>query len=59
MTGSVSMWAKTYHFASDKVKNIFLLMGIKLENKSTIDLHPFDFGKDEKIHGSFISRYMI
>lgn len=58
MTGSASMWAESYHSASDTVNQILLLLGIKLSKKPASDLHQFGFGKSQ-FFWSFIVATMI
>lgn len=58
MTGSASMWAESYHSASDTVNQILLLLGIKLSNKPANDLHQFGFGKSQ-FFWSFVVATMI
>ena len=47
ITGSASMWAESYHSASDTVNQILLLLGIRLSKKPATDLHQFGFGKSQ------------
>jgi len=58
MTGSASMWAESYHSASDTVNQILLLLGIKLSDKPATDLHQFGFGKSQYFW-SFVVATMI
>jgi len=58
MTGSASMWAESYHSASDTVNQILLLLGIKLSKKPATDLHQFGFGKSQ-FFWSFVVATMI
>ena len=58
MTGSASMWAESYHSASDTVNQILLLLGIRLSKKPANDLHQFGFGKSQ-FFWSFIVATMI
>lgn len=58
MTGSASMWAESYHSASDTVNQILLLLGIKLSTKPATDLHQFGFGKSQ-FFWSFVVATMI
>ena len=58
MTGSASMWAESYHSASDTANQILLLLGIKLSNKPATDLHQFGFGKSQ-FFWSFVVATMI
>lgn len=58
LTGSASMWAESYHSASDTVNQILLLLGIRLSNKPATDLHQFGFGKSQ-FFWSFIVATMI
>ena len=58
MTGSASMWAESYHSASDTVNQILLLLGIKLSNKPATDLHQFGYGKSQ-FFWSFVVATMI
>lgn len=58
MTGSASMWAESYHSASDTVNQILLLLGIKLSKKPANELHQFGFGKSQ-FFWSFIVATMI
>ena len=58
LTGSASMWAESYHSASDTVNQILLLLGIKLSKKPATDLHQFGFGKSQ-FFWSFIVATMI
>ena len=58
MTGSASMWAESYHSASDTVNQILLLLGIKLSEKPATDLHQFGFGKSQ-FFWSFVVATMI
>ena len=58
MTGSASMWAESYHSASDTVNQILLLLGIRLSKKPANELHQFGFGKSQ-FFWSFIVATMI
>ncbi|MCV0431382.1 cation diffusion facilitator family transporter [Nitrosopumilus sp.] len=58
LTGSASMWAESYHSASDTVNQILLLLGIKISKKSATSLHQFGFGKSQYFW-SFIVATMI
>lgn len=58
MTGSASMWAESYHSASDTVNQILLLLGIKLSIKPANELHQFGFGKSQ-FFWSFVVATMI
>lgn len=58
MTGSASMWAESYHSASDTVNQILLLLGIKISKKPANELHPFGFGKSQ-FFWSFVVATMI
>ena len=58
LTGSASMWAESFHSASDTVNQILLLFGIKLSNKPATDLHQFGFGKSQYFW-SFVVATMI
>ncbi|MFB5608291.1 MAG: cation diffusion facilitator family transporter, partial [Candidatus Nitrosomaritimum yanchengensis] len=58
MTGSASMWAESYHSASDTVNQILLLVGIKISKKPATDLHQFGFGKSQ-FFWSFVVATMI
>ena len=58
MTGSASMWAESYHSASDTVNQILLLLGIKLSTRPANELHQFGFGKSQ-FFWSFIVATMI
>ncbi len=58
MTGSASMWAESYHSASDTVNQILLLLGIKMSKKPATDLHQFGFGKSQ-FFWSFVVATMI
>ncbi|NND87035.1 MAG: cation transporter [Nitrosopumilus sp.] len=58
MTGSASMWAESYHSASDTVNQILLLVGIRLSKKPETDLHQFGYGKSQ-FFWSFIVATMI
>lgn len=58
ITGSASMWAESFHSASDTVNQILLLLGIKLSKKPANDLHQFGFGKSQ-FFWSFIVATMI
>lgn len=58
MTGSASMWAESYHSASDTVNQILLLLGINLSKKPATDLHQFGFGKSQ-FFWSFVVATMI
>jgi cation diffusion facilitator family transporter len=58
LTGSASMWAESYHSASDTVNQILLLLGIRSSNKPATDLHQFGFGKSQ-FFWSFIVATMI
>jgi len=58
ITGSASMWAESYHSASDTVNQILLLLGIKLSQRPATDLHQFGFGKSQ-FFWSFIVATMI
>ncbi|MDH3311758.1 MAG: cation diffusion facilitator family transporter [Nitrosopumilus sp.] len=58
MTGSASMWAESYHSASDTVNQILLLLGIRLSKKPETDLHQFGYGKSQ-FFWSFIVATMI
>ena len=58
ITGSASMWAESYHSASDTVNQILLLLGIRLSKKPATDLHQFGFGKSQ-FFWSFIVATMI
>ena len=58
LTGSASMWAESYHSASDTVNQILLLLGIKLSNQPATDLHQFGFGKSQ-FFWSFVVATMI
>lgn len=58
MTGSASMWAESYHSASDTVNQILLLLGIKISKKPATDLHQFGFGKSQ-FFWSFVVATMI
>ena len=58
MTGSASMWAESYHSASDTVNQILLLVGIKTSKKPATDLHQFGYGKSQ-FFWSFIVATMI
>lgn len=58
MTGSASMWAESYHSASDTVNQILLLLGIRLSKRPANDLHQFGFGKSQ-FFWSFIVATMI
>lgn len=58
MTGSASMWAESYHSASDTVNQILLLLGIKLSKRPANELHQFGFGKSQ-FFWSFIVATMI
>ena len=57
-TGSASMWAESYHSASDTVNQVLLLYGIKLSKKPATGLHQFGFGKSQ-FFWSFIVATMI
>ena len=46
-SGSTSMWAESYHSASDTVNQILLLVGIKSSQKPATFLHQFGFGKSQ------------
>ncbi len=58
MTGSASMWAESYHSASDTVNQILLLLGIRLSKRPETDLHQFGYGKSQ-FFWSFIVATMI
>ena len=58
LTGSASMWAESYHSASDTVNQILLLLGIKMSKKPATDLHQFGFGKSQ-FFWSFVVATMI
>jgi cation diffusion facilitator family transporter len=58
ITGSASMWAESFHSASDTVNQILLLFGIKLSAKPATDLHQFGFGKSQYFW-SFVVATMI
>lgn len=58
ITGSASMWAESFHSASDTVNQILLLFGIKLSTKPATDLHQFGFGKSQYFW-SFVVATMI
>jgi len=58
LTGSVSMWAESYHSASDTVNQILLLLGIRLSKKPATELHQFGFGKSQ-FFWSFVVATMI
>ena len=58
MTGSASMWAESYHSASDTFNQILLLLGIKLSKKPANSLHQFGFGKSQ-FFWSFVVATMI
>jgi len=58
MTGSASMWAESFHSASDTVNQILLLLGIRLSKRPANDLHQFGFGKSQ-FFWSFIVATMI
>jgi cation diffusion facilitator family transporter len=58
MTGSASMWAESYHSASDTANQILLLLGIKISKKPATDLHQFGFGKSQ-FFWSFVVATMI
>ena len=58
MTGSASMWAESYHSASDTANQILLLLGIKLSERPATDLHQFGFGKSQ-FFWSFVVATMI
>lgn len=58
ITGSASMWAESYHSASDTINQILLLLGIKISKKPANDLHPFGFGKSQ-FFWSFVVATMI
>ncbi|MDH3277936.1 MAG: cation diffusion facilitator family transporter [Nitrosopumilus sp.] len=58
LTGSASMWAESYHSASDTVNQILLLLGIKISKKPADKLHQFGFGKSQ-FFWSFIVATMI
>ena len=58
MSGSVSMWAETYHSASDTFNQILLLVGIKASTKPASHLHQFGYGKSQ-FFWSFIVATMI
>ena len=58
LTGSVSMWAETYHSASDTVNQILLLVGIKASTKKATYAHQFGYGKSQYFW-SFIVATMI
>jgi len=58
LTGSASMWAESYHSASDTVNQILLLLGIKISKKPANELHPFGFGKSQ-FFWSFVVATMI
>ena len=58
MTGSASMWAESYHSASDTANQILLLLGIRLSKKPATSLHQFGFGKSQ-FFWSFIVATMI
>ena len=58
LTGSASMWAESYHSASDTVNQILLLLGIKVSKKPANELHPFGFGKSQ-FFWSFVVATMI
>jgi len=58
MTGSASMWAESFHSASDTVNQILLLLGIKISQKPATDLHQFGFGKSQ-FFWSFVVSTMI
>ncbi|MBI2006191.1 MAG: cation diffusion facilitator family transporter [Nitrosopumilales archaeon] len=58
ISGSVSMWAETYHSASDTFNQILLLIGIKASTKPASHLHQFGYGKSQ-FFWSFIVATMI
>ena len=58
ISGSVSMWAETYHSASDTFNQILLLVGIKASTKPASHLHQFGYGKSQ-FFWSFIVATMI
>jgi cation diffusion facilitator family transporter len=58
LTGSASMWAESFHSASDTANQILLLLGIRLSNKPATDLHQFGYGKSQ-FFWSFIVATMI
>ncbi|HUU48884.1 MAG TPA: cation diffusion facilitator family transporter [Nitrosopumilaceae archaeon] len=58
ITGSASMWAESFHSASDTVNQILLLFGIKLSTKPATDLHQFGYGKSQYFW-SFVVATMI
>jgi len=58
ISGSASMWAESYHSASDTVNQILLLYGIKLSKRPASDLHQFGFGKSQ-FFWSFVVATMI
>jgi cation diffusion facilitator family transporter len=58
LTGSVAMWAETYHSVSDTFNQILLLIGIRTSTKSATERHPFGHGK-EQFFWSFLVATMM
>ncbi|MGI0022705.1 MAG: cation diffusion facilitator family transporter [Nitrososphaeraceae archaeon] len=44
-TGSVAMWAETYHSFSDTFNQILLLFGMKTSVKAASHQHQFGYGE--------------
>ena len=58
ITGSVSMWAETYHSISDTVNQILLLFGIKQSKRAYSFSHQFGHSR-EQFFWSFIVATLI
>lgn len=54
-TKSSSMMAEAIHSSADCLNQIFLLIGNKRKRKSTDELHPFGYGREEYFWGFMVA----
>ncbi|MDR4491728.1 MAG: cation transporter [Candidatus Nitrosocosmicus sp.] len=57
-TGSISMWAETYHSFSDAFNQVLLLVGIRTSKKQVSEKHLLGYGKEQFLW-SFIVATLI
>ena len=55
LTGSPSMLSETYHSVSDTGNQVFLLIGLRYDERSATRTHPFGYGKAQFFYSFLVS----
>jgi cation diffusion facilitator family transporter len=55
LTGSPSMLSETYHSVSDTGNQVFLLIGLRYDERSATREHPFGYGKAQFFYSFLVS----